>query len=165
MLSKWNTITLQGTMRKNEDKDMAECFEILVKDLQKVQRGLAEGYRMEGNLRDQLINACREVQECSFACFKPAPTFEGLCAELRASIATAALVAKSQKSSFNNKPDDQFYTDCQYHGGSRFRQTNQQSYPPGKGNKGKKCFVCKKEGCWSNRHSKEERDQSFNSFK
>ena len=52
MLSKWNTITLQGTIRENEDKDIAECFELLVKDLQKVQRGLAEGYRTEDNLQD-----------------------------------------------------------------------------------------------------------------
>jgi len=44
MLSKWNTITLQGTIRENEDKDIVECFKLLVKDLQKVQRGLIEGY-------------------------------------------------------------------------------------------------------------------------
>jgi hypothetical protein len=173
MLSKWNTTTLRGIIRDNDSKDMVECFELLLKELQKAQKGLAEGYQTEDNLRDRLINACREVQECSFACFKPASTFEGLCAELRASIATASRVATSQKSSFNNELDSQFYTDRRYHGGSRFRQTDQRQsyprrdnqYPQGGGNKGKKCFVCKKEGCWSNRHSKEEQDQSFNSFK
>ena len=128
MLTTWNTISLQSVIQKNNDKTIGKCFELLVTKLRKVQRGLAEEYQTENTLHDHLLNACRGVQECVYACFKPALTFEALCAEIRSSIATASRVAenKTQKSSFYNNSEmtDQFYTDRRYHSGSRFQQSN-----------------------------------------
>jgi hypothetical protein len=40
------------TIKKNKDKDIAEYFEILVKDLQKVQKRLVKKYQTEGNLKN-----------------------------------------------------------------------------------------------------------------
>jgi hypothetical protein len=43
-------------------------------------------YQNENSLRDQVLNACRGIEECNLILFKPAPTFKGLCADLRAVI-------------------------------------------------------------------------------
>ncbi|RKF73830.1 integrase and RNaseH domain-containing protein [Golovinomyces cichoracearum] len=63
---------------------MEMCFEMLIKELQKAQLALSSAYQTELCLRDMVINAVRDVSECSMACFKPAATFEDLCADIRA---------------------------------------------------------------------------------
>jgi hypothetical protein len=52
------------------------------------QRGLSAEYQAEHNLRDQVLNAYYGVEECNLALLKPAPTFEGLCIDLRSAIGT-----------------------------------------------------------------------------
>lgn len=101
---------------------MEICFETLIKELQKAQLALSSAYQTKLCLRDTVINAVRDIPECSMVCFKPAATFEALCADIRASIATA-LKIKQGPSAFPttttisplrtqiNQPDDQLYTD------------------------------------------------------
>jgi len=172
MLSKWNTTTLINAIRNNPEKGAIECFEIMLNNLRTIQRGLAKEYHTEGTLRDRIINACRDVPECQFACYKPSSSLEGFCADLRMSITT---MTRGKGESTTYLTDDQLYTDRQYHGGSRFQQ-NRRGRPPsrntsyGQGsrqqdNRAKRCFVCKKEGCWSTKHSKEERDKAYDIFR
>ena len=88
MLSKWNTTTLINAIRNNLEKGAIECFEIMLNNLRTIQRGLAKEYHTEGILRDRIINACRDVLECQFACYKLLLSLEGFCADLRMSITT-----------------------------------------------------------------------------
>ena len=83
--------TLLRVIQKISDKTRLECLEILFDSLRTAQRGLSKEYQTEINLRDQVLNACRGVDECSLALFKPAVSFEGLCADLRSAISTAIL--------------------------------------------------------------------------
>ena len=53
------------------------------------QRGLIIQYQNENSLRDQVLNAYLGIEECNLALFKPAPTFEEICADLRAAISQA----------------------------------------------------------------------------
>jgi len=85
-LTEWRGTTLPRTMAKHPDKSQSECLEILFDTLRTTQRGLSIEYQNEHNLRDQVINACGGVPECRSALFRPAPTFEGVCAELRSAI-------------------------------------------------------------------------------
>ena len=39
-------------------------------------------YQTEYSLRDQVISACRGVEECSLALYNPAATVKGVCAQL-----------------------------------------------------------------------------------
>ena len=85
-LSEWRKTTLTRMISKNPDKSKLECLELMLNKLRTAQRGLTTQYQNENSLRDQVLNACRGIEECNLALFKPAPTFEGLCADLRAAI-------------------------------------------------------------------------------
>jgi len=101
-LSEWRETTLLYTISENPGKSKLECFQLTVDKLQKVQRGLTKEYQYEHNLRDQVINACRGVEECNLALYKPSPTFEGVCAELRSAIGTA-IRSREAKSTFTTQ--------------------------------------------------------------
>jgi hypothetical protein len=107
-LSEWRETTLLRMISENPDKSRLECFQLTVDKLQKVQRGLTKEYQYEHNLRDQVINACRGVEECNLALYKPSPTFEEICAELRSAIGTA-MRSSEAKSTFNTHVDDDKY--------------------------------------------------------
>ncbi|KAI0996916.1 hypothetical protein K3495_g11267, partial [Podosphaera aphanis] len=168
MMSKWRNITLRRTIEQNPSKSKAECFEMIVLQLRKVQLGLPDRFRGDLSLRDAMIDAVRDIRECSLACYKPAATFEALCADIRASIATeeyfknnASLPAS--KSSYPLSPEHihhQLYTDHRYGGG----KMKQKEYYTSSRNS-KKCFVCKKEGCWSSKHTPDEKNKAFKAFK
>jgi hypothetical protein len=127
-LSEWRETTLLRTITENPGKSRLECFQIMVDKLQKVQRGLSKDYQYEHNLRDQVINACRGVEECNLALYKPAGTFEGVCAELRSAIGTA-IRSRQSASAFTAQTDTQVeddeydqYLDGPYVRRSRTRQ-------------------------------------------
>ena len=119
------------------------------------------GANSESILRDQLINACRGVDKCTVALFRPAKTFEGVCADLKNAVSSHE-VNKLAKSAFftrEREPDEgpeHMYVDRTYARGGQPQQGRTYSrggrggYTGGfKGrDKGaKKCYVCKKEEC------------------
>ena len=193
-LSEWRTITLKRTITKHPEKSRLECLELTIDILQKVQQGLPEESRSENILRDQLLNACQGVEECNLSLYKPASTFEGVCAELRSAVATS--MRSQETSTFNlhtqfenmdirQSNNSQYWTDRKYEGrGKNYRQTNSR---PGKDSRdggsaglsrgfipnqqtnqrklqSKRCYVCDKTGCWSTRHSVEERKKAYDIF-
>ncbi|KAI0994965.1 hypothetical protein K3495_g13216, partial [Podosphaera aphanis] len=111
----------------------------------------------------------------------PADTFEGVCGELRSSIATYER-SKQQQSTFaaEDYELDHHWTDRIYRGRGTYQgrkfNNNSQSYhrrKEGFQDKGgdfkrpnhqKKCFVCRKVGCWSNKHPSEERRRAYEKF-
>ncbi|RKF81920.1 integrase and RNaseH domain-containing protein [Golovinomyces cichoracearum] len=102
-----------------EEYDFLEIKLQIFYDFQKV---LPKEYRTDHNLRDQTLNACRRVDECSFASYKPAYAYERLCAELRSAVAT--VIRARQMQAFNTQSlqkgpmseFDQNWTGCT-HGG------------------------------------------------
>ncbi|RKF81483.1 hypothetical protein GcM3_035035, partial [Golovinomyces cichoracearum] len=44
LLSLWNITSLRSTMKLNKNKSIAESFEIMFRELQRVQRGLGDEY-------------------------------------------------------------------------------------------------------------------------
>ncbi|RKF62687.1 putative glycosyl, partial [Erysiphe neolycopersici] len=93
-LTEWSTVTLADVIANNTDKSIEECLNLMTERLRKIQSRLDSIYQTPKALRDRLINACRSIPECSFACYNPAPTLESFCAQLQSSIATALEVAK-----------------------------------------------------------------------
>ena len=200
-LTEWRSTTLPRTMIQNPEKTQPECLEILFDALRTTQRGLSAEYQNEHNLRDQVINACSGVPECRSALFRPAPTFEGVCAELRAAIGQfvrekelanpAAYNQEVLYEDLEHEGHQQYWTDRTYGGKGRspartaykgrggfakrvfsgntpqnqYPQRNQNSYntrnnPP----TDKKCFVCQKQGCWSTKHTEDERKKAYGQF-
>ncbi|KAI6248324.1 hypothetical protein HI914_03614 [Erysiphe necator] len=125
MISKWKSITLLKTIEENPNKTVSECFELLVTEFRRTQLLLPQRFQGDLSLRDAIIDAVRDIRECSLACYKPAPTFEALCADIRASIATEERLKNVTSTSatfktFQSTPiephDYQLYTDRRYKG-------------------------------------------------
>jgi hypothetical protein len=104
-LTEWRESTLMKITASNPAKSKIECLQLLITKLRKVQRGLSQAYQADHNLRDALINACRGVEECRLALFNPAPTFEGVCDQLRSAIGTVARERESAQ--FNTQLDQE----------------------------------------------------------
>jgi hypothetical protein len=96
-MAEWRETTLQRIIASNTTKSCLECLQLLFDKLQKIQRGLTKSYQNDNSLRDQVISACRGVPECNMALYKPANTFEGVCAELRSAIGTAMRTQEQQQ--------------------------------------------------------------------
>ncbi|TQS38937.1 hypothetical protein Golomagni_00549 [Golovinomyces magnicellulatus] len=99
-------------MNVNKIRSAAECFELMSRELQRVQRGLGDEYRPENTLRDRIVIAYRDVKDCTLSTFKSVATLEGLVADIISAISTSARISESSKSSFCNDESDQiYYTD------------------------------------------------------
>ncbi|KAI6248725.1 hypothetical protein HI914_02446, partial [Erysiphe necator] len=98
-LETWKDTTLDSLILK---------FTCHARDL---QLGLAPRYRDEEFLYTKLLHACKKNQACELACFKPAPTLEGLITDLRASI---SLKNNSKSNQYIADNSDSYYTDRRY---------------------------------------------------
>ena len=178
ILTQWNATKLRTVMDKNTEKSTIECLQILIKDLRHLQHGLDIKLRTDDFLHNKLITACQEMEPCKYACYKPADTVAGLINDLRSSIATyeasnppgstQAFITDLQNPQTDS---DAYFTDRRYRqqhphrpGPTRNPRSNSRTkaYPRRRTNQ--KCFVCGKEGCWSTRHTQEERDRSKKRF-
>lgn len=179
-LNKWNSTTLRSVINdtKNAGKSTSECLQLLVTELRFLQPGLDISLRTDLFLHSKLVTACQDIKACEFACFKPSDTLSGLINDLQSSVITWEKTHPSETAAF--------FTDRRFHHSeprrdSRFTpryrpprfpsrfpppnvsrfNSNRDLRPPFK----KRCFVCKKEGCWSTRHTDEEREASKAKFK
>ncbi len=158
-LSKWNKLTLKSVISKSEGKPIEECFEKLIDELRHLQHGLDLEFYTNRFIHNKLINACQNFPTCQYTCFKPADSLAGLINNLCSSIITYTQANSTSKV---------FFTDQRYHKYDRHFENyhSNRTQPRSSDNrKRKKCFVCLKEGCWSFKHTKEERDKSRNRFK
>ncbi|KHJ31576.1 hypothetical protein EV44_g6102 [Erysiphe necator] len=176
MQSSFNSLTLSKILIIHKDlKTKPECLDELIREIQRLYRGLPRYRRTSDGkdfeLRNKLLAACEEDSDCSMACMLPAKTFQALMAQLQTSISLSLKVQKSQQTAHytvDGYEYNSFYTDRQYYGQKRSQTSsssaNNKEQPKTKFSK-KACFVCSKEGCWSTRHSPEERMKSMVDFK
>ena len=135
LLREWDTLTLNKVMEDNTEKSATDCLELLVTRLQEIQSSLPTDYHSDIILSNKLLNAISDVEACRLAYQKPADTLQGIISDLHSSLAT--FYAKNI-----NATSNAFFIDRKFHNRSKHK---------------KKCFVCKKLGCWSTNHPKEER--------
>ncbi|KJZ68969.1 hypothetical protein HIM_11642 [Hirsutella minnesotensis 3608] len=186
----WTTTTFNKIRTEHATKSLHQVLQLLIDKLRLCQRALGKDYAGNVPLRTTLINACRGVPELEHALFRPAEKIETLYADLRSSVETHLArrtnlqFFQSPDGSFDHMdPNNQYYLDRRYnnnrtrgrYGYSGQRRGYGQGYnrgsyrPPGSGNYTpshtnrnwtKKCFVCRQEGCWSTKHSAEERQKA-----
>jgi hypothetical protein len=181
-LTKWNDITLKKTATKHPNKSIEDCLQTMVHELRTMQLGLHKDLRNETFLLHKLITACQDHPACSLAYAKPADTASGMISNLRSSIVTYEKVHEpstlSQFTAENDGGDDddeRFFTDRRYYSNrqNRYNNNNRDNYnsysnrgrdrpynnprlrPPDR-----KCFVCRKSGCWSTKHTPKEKDEA-----
>jgi hypothetical protein len=178
-LAEWRETTFPRIIAANPGVSRLECLQKLFDKLQTIQRGLSGSYQEDLSLRDQVISACRGVGECNYALYNPASTYEGVCWQLRSAVGTA--VRSQEMSQFTNHPSDHHdrdlhdhnWTDRTYGGRGRSRGFDQRRSRGREGprsfrndrDRPKKCYVCGKPGCWSTRHSMDERKDAYDRFR
>lgn len=164
--------------RKMKDSSLSEVLEVFIEKKQLTQRALGIGYQSDGQLRTQIITNCRGVPELDQALFNPGSTSEELFAKLRSA---ATIYENRTPSEFmqNAEDYDQFIIDRRYNsnkfrrGGHNDRENgyhkrnhpsyNREKFVPRYNNSQEwknRCYICKKEGCHSSNHSKEERNRA-----
>ncbi|TQS34835.1 hypothetical protein Golomagni_04768 [Golovinomyces magnicellulatus] len=139
-ITEWKYTTFRSLLNDNENtsKSRLDILEMLFDKLRKIQRCLPKVYHSDLTLRDQLINACESIPECDKALFRPAPTSEGVCAELRNAIRLSSRHGTPTQFPFSTesqhdtchvqneqKEDRIHYTDRQYGGQLNRRAKNE----------------------------------------
>jgi len=165
--------------RENHGKNKLEILELLIKRVTELVKATTRnGLPKDEDYRECLITCCRGIPECAVALLNPPATFYGLCAQLRNGVANTLLCREppaQYPADESTAEDEQFWVDRKYNG-SRNNRANprrtrgsSRSDRYGKNQRSdestKKCFVCGKPGCWSTKHTKEERQSSFNRYK
>ncbi|RAL60031.1 hypothetical protein DID88_000657 [Monilinia fructigena] len=141
MLSKWNSIT-QSTKKENKNKPLSECLTIMIKQLRMLQHRLDPAMRQTSHLHNKLILACEDVEDATW------------------------LVLTPRKS--NNGNDRKWFQGFR---NSNFRSNNfrnnsyNKSRHSNSSNQRNQCWICKKEGCRSTKHSKEEQDKQRREYR
>ena len=169
----WTTTTFNRTCVENPDKKLHKVLQMTLDKLELCQRALGADYPGPTALRAAVINACRGAPELVIALFKPAIECEALFSDLRSSIETYSNREISHKFlTAVGTGNDQSYTDCRYclndknisrGRGPRDQLDNSRGLPHNSNccQWRKKCFVCNNEGCWSTKHTQEERRRSW----
>lgn len=178
--AKWMSISLQSVIDEDASvgKSTIDCFEILLKRLRHWYHGLSPELQSNVYMHQKLLLACRDMDACSYACYKPSDTLTGLINDLRSSIITH----QTRKSNTTT----QLMTDRRYFKRDPPRYSNGNGISPARPGKSgyrssstsyrnrpynsrqstrKTCHVCRKEGCWSTEHSKDEQEDAIRKYK
>lgn len=163
-IARWESLTLRLVITENVDKGKStlECLQMLFTELRHLQLSFDKEYRSEKHLHTKLINACRSFPACQLACFKPSSTLMGLFNDLQSSISTVELNESAQTS--------QLFTDRRY-----YKENNQRNPETSRsnshwrsrkslGSSQKRCYVCKRPGCWSRNHTVSEQESAKKVF-
>lgn len=157
--TEWNKTTLRAFSLKYPDKSLPNVFEIMVKQLRKMQLCLRSNFQDEITLRDKILEAVSNTPECQSACLMPEESLSSMINNIRGAIGMSA--------SHESNVDEAMFVNRKFHNekrngfqnkNSRFEQSYNQptkSFDP----RIKRCYCCKKIGCRSWRHTeKEQRD-------
>jgi hypothetical protein len=155
----WDETTLLSIKKDpdNASKSWIDCFDIMFRKLQKLQRALELEQQTEQVLKRKVLRACAGVEACNLARFKPSETLEKVRQDLRHSL---SISSHNQSAAFVTEAQQQPEA---YLVGRRFQTPVQDGNHPGV--EGKKCVVCKKPGCWSSNHPKEDVDKAWKAAK
>lgn len=152
----WTTITFRRMKEENPDKTPYEALELMIDKLSKAQRALGADYQGEIHLSTTVVRACRGVPELATALVFQKPTCEAFFADLRACL----------RVSEDNKATNTYFTDRRYNNFGRVKNQQARFHPksnfPDRAKK--KCFVCQREGCWSTKHTPQERHRAKNQY-
>lgn len=163
--TEWEDTKLEDFKIKYPEKSILDVFDIMRNQLIHDQNILRSELQSDIVIRDKLYRACRNVPECNMALFKRSSTFQGASEDLRNCLAIQSQIGSSNTFTTNSSEtidSNNYYSDRKYYGKTS-RYENQHKTPIRVTEK--KCFICKKNGCWSTNHPEKERKLYFNKFK
>jgi len=147
-------------LAEHPDRPAINNLEDLFRKLETMQRAIRSLDQGDRLLRDQLLNAVRDYPACHTALQIPAETYEGVCGQLRTAISLAnGQNGAAQYTSTSN------WTDRTYKGSGRQDRFGRNNKRTARSAADLKCYVCGKQGCWSTKHSKEDRRKAYDRYK
>jgi hypothetical protein len=157
-LNTWNSLTLNQVVStlENAGKSTQDCLRVLISTLTKLKFGLAPELRTDAFMHAKLVNACQGHPACKFATYDPPNDVGDLINKLMSSISAYER---------EQGPQQAFFTDRRFHK-APYDSSNRQGYRRGYSTRGglprrqARCFVCKKPGCWSWKHTGQEQRES-----
>lgn len=120
LLREWESISLQGSIKKSEDNHPMSGLGIKLSRLTEIQRYPPDVYRNDTIMINKVLSAVMDVDACKLACHKPLESLQGNISDLQASVATVG--------NGNNFKPSVNMVDRRYHN-------------PNQGKKGKRFFV------------------------
>jgi hypothetical protein len=160
-LTEWNTIDLEAIKSQNPDKPISQCFQLLVNKLRTLRHGLTPDLQSDTFMLNKLVLACRSVPACQIACSAPPDNLSALISSLKTSITAYEFSHKNESISNTFMTDRRYYSNSSH----RYNRDRPPSNRPRFNRSTKRCFICKKEGCWSTNHSESEQKQARERFK
>jgi hypothetical protein len=150
-LDEWNSISLTSITAQNPANGTYQNVQMLINKLRVLQYGLATAFRTTDFLHNKIITACQGSPACRYAVSDPPADLGQLIHKLQSSITS---YEKEQEAS-----PDTFFTDRRYHRLSDRRRQDRYGgrSRPTSGRRGI-CFICKKEGCRTWKHSQQEQE-------
>ncbi|KAJ5562323.1 hypothetical protein N7461_001084 [Penicillium sp. DV-2018c] len=139
--SAWRNTTFYSVISENPGKSRIECLEILLDKITKIQRALPTVDKSQETLLSQLWSAISVNTES-----RPA----------------------SQRLTTPKGLDEQYGTDRKYRGNGRNNRLGRGNRDGRAGDRpasDRRCYVCGKPGCWSTRHTSEERRKAYDRYK
>ncbi|RKF66037.1 hypothetical protein GcC1_112016 [Golovinomyces cichoracearum] len=124
-----------------------------------MQHGLDKNLRNDTFIPNKIVTACEDQNAFKNVCQRPALTLNGLLSDLR-------WAAEFFDRNSGSSTGQTLFVDRKYHKYTK----NSATYPntritSSRTSNPNRCIVCHKEGCWSTKHNKSERDQVFNKVK
>ncbi|KUL81694.1 hypothetical protein ZTR_09664 [Talaromyces verruculosus] len=171
----WDATNLPRTMTNHPENTVLECLEIMFADMEKMYHKLRPELRTEALYVAKLFAATRLVPACHGVSITSTTSVYSLMESLRRTV-TQWEDTKKEAASQGSHVVDAYFTDRRYH--------HRQSRSPYRGcsphrpqqsdNRGRRssswnpaakiCRVCKKTGCWSTNHTKEEQRAAIQPF-
>lgn len=163
--NQWNRMSLQYVIENNPGKQLTECLEIMLRELQKLYYGLHHDLRNDTYYHNKLVDATRSHPACQYATAKPASTPGALILDLRSSVAQYQDMQRTSTVNVTEQAAGTHYTDRRFYN-SRSRSRDNFKRRPARGNmppRRQVCYVCDKplSVCGSWNHSKEEKAEAL----
>lgn len=177
----WHAISMAIVANKHPEWTLSQVFDFVNKECRRVRKGVPS-LQGDETLRSKLISACMGVPELSIPLVKPGRTADDVCRQVFSQL--AQLNYRDPVSAFvvAEHPNGVMLTERRFNVASSMRPrgggfSGNGSFRPmnrGGANGGarggfrsstnarqKICVVCKKVGCWSTNHPREEAEQAF----
>lgn len=162
-IARWESLTLRLVITENIDKGNStlDYLQMLYTELRHLQLSFDIEYRSEKRLHTKLINACHSLLACQLACFKPSSTLMGLFNDFQSSISTVELNEGAQTSQLST---GRRYKENSQRNPETSRSNSHVKSQESLGSSQKRCYVCKRPGCWSRNHTVSEQESAKEGF-
>ncbi|KAF6796961.1 glycosyl transferase [Colletotrichum musicola] len=114
--AEWLKTDFFQACQKSPDKAKAQVLEDMVDHLRKLQRALGPSHSGEQPLKDQVLQACRGLEEFQFCSPGPNDDVESVYAQLRGSLDRFDSIKARKKQQFQTDAADQYPIDRTYNG-------------------------------------------------